>query len=122
MNRTNDFFQEIRTIKKKQGIPTETDDIIRPKIQISPFLKTARSLVWISFFLLWLVWQNEVSTKIYLHILKTVEKQVIIWQCVEISKVKLSEKSEVEFEEFENVLFSKSCKLGNFIIIKGYWE
>lgn len=55
MNRTNDFFQEIRTIKKKQGIPTETDDIIRPKIQISPFLKTATSLVWISFFLLWLV-------------------------------------------------------------------
>ena len=122
MNRTNDFFQEIRTIKKKQGIPTETDDIIRPKIQISPFLKTATSLVWISFFLLWLVWQNEVSTKIYLHILKTVEKQVIIWLCVEISKVKLSEKSEVEFEEFENVMFSKSCKLGNFIIIKGYWK
>lgn len=55
MDRTNDFFQEIRAVKKKQGIPTETDDIIRPKIQISPFLKTASSLVCFSILLLRLV-------------------------------------------------------------------
>lgn len=48
------------------------------------------------------------------------EKQVSTYVSVEISKIKLSEKSEVEFEEFENVLLSYSNELGNFIIIEGY--
>lgn len=45
MNRTGDFLNEIRSVKKRQLLAVETHDIIRPTIEIAPFLKDGMKLV-----------------------------------------------------------------------------
>lgn len=45
MNRTQDFFTEVHEVRKKRQIQTKTEDLIRPTIRISPFLKDANQIV-----------------------------------------------------------------------------
>lgn len=45
MNRTQDFWTEVHEVRKKRQIQTRIEDLIRPTIRISPFLKDANQIV-----------------------------------------------------------------------------
>lgn len=47
MNRTADFWDQVRSIKRKQSLPMETREETRPTLSISPFLRDALKLVFV---------------------------------------------------------------------------
>ena len=51
MNRTSDFWTDVHEIRKKRQIQTKTEDITRPVIRLSPFLKDANKIVAFYFYL-----------------------------------------------------------------------